>query len=92
MSTAGGKNVGGGIVEASVITHSTLVAALVGAIGEYRDSLSGPPHKFFSYLTRKLVGTALSLGGMTAVKFSGLRAVLEALLFSTLAGLCSGTS
>ncbi|WP_246507731.1 inorganic phosphate transporter [Nitrospira defluvii] len=91
MSTAVAKMVGGGIVEASVITHSTVAAALVGAIAWNIVTLFlGLPTSSSHALLGGLVGAALSQGGMAAVKFAGLRTVLEALLFSPILGFVLG--
>ena len=83
--------VGGEIVEASVITHRMVIAASVGAIAWKMVTLFlGFPTSSSRALLGGLIGAALSQDGMAAVKFSGLRAVWEALLFSPIIGFVLG--
>lgn len=90
MSTAVAKMIGGGIVEASLINQETVAAALVGAIvWNTLTLLLGLPTSSSHALIGGLVGGTLAQNA-GAVKFTGLRAVLEALLLSPLMGFVLG--
>jgi inorganic phosphate transporter, PiT family len=87
MSTAVAKMIGGGIVEPSLINQLTVIAALLGAISWNLFTLMlGLPSSSSHALIGGIIGAALAQSGWTAVKFSGLRTVLEALLLSPLMG------
>jgi inorganic phosphate transporter, PiT family len=91
MSTAVAKMIGGGIVEASLINQYTVMAALVGAISWNLFTLVlGLPTSSSHALIGGIIGAALAQSGSTAIKLSGLRAVLEALLLSPLLGFVLG--
>jgi PiT family inorganic phosphate transporter len=91
MSTAVAKMVGGGIVEPSAVTQEMVASALAGAIvWNLFTLLLGLPTSSSHALIGGLVGAALMHGGMAVVKFSGLRAVLEAMIISPLLGFLMG--
>ena len=91
MSTAVAKMIGGGIVEASLINQFTVMAALVGAITWNLFTLIlGLPTSSSHALIGGIIGGALAQSGWAAVKLSGLRTVLEALLMSPLLGFILG--
>ena len=91
MSTAVAKMIGGGIVEASAIAQTTVIAALIGAITWNLFTLIlGLPTSSSHALIGGIIGAALAQSGMTAVKLSGLQKVLEAMLFSPLVGFVLG--
>jgi PiT family inorganic phosphate transporter len=91
MSTAVAKMIGGGIVEASLINQFTVMAALIGAISWNLFTLVlGLPTSSSHALIGGIIGAALAQSGLTAIKLSGLRAVLEALLLSPLMGFVLG--
>lgn len=91
MSTAVAKMIGGGIVEASMIQQTTVIAALAGAIAWNLFTLIlGLPTSSSHALIGGIIGGALAQGGMSAVKLSGLQKVLEAMLFSPLVGFALG--
>jgi PiT family inorganic phosphate transporter len=91
MSTAVAKMIGGGIVEPSLINQLTVIAALLGAISWNLFTLMlGLPSSSSHALIGGIIGAALAQSGWTAVKFSGLRTVLEALLLSPLMGFVLG--
>jgi PiT family inorganic phosphate transporter len=91
MSTAVAKMIGGGIVEASLINQFTVMAALIGAITWNLFTLIlGLPTSSSHALIGGIIGGALAQSGWAAVKLSGLRTVLEALLMSPLLGFILG--
>jgi inorganic phosphate transporter, PiT family len=91
MSTAVAKMIGGGIVEPSLINQLTVISALVGAISWNLFTLMlGLPSSSSHALIGGIIGAAMAQSGLTAVKFSGLRTVLEALLLSPLMGFVLG--
>jgi PiT family inorganic phosphate transporter len=91
MSTAVAKMIGGGIVEASLIQQTTVIAALAGAIAWNLFTLIlGLPTSSSHALIGGIIGGALAQGGASAVKLSGLKKVLEAMLFSPLLGFALG--
>jgi PiT family inorganic phosphate transporter len=91
MSTAVAKMIGGGIVEASLINQFTVMAALIGAITWNLFTLIlGLPTSSSHALIGGIIGAALAQSGWSAVKLSGLRAVLEALLLSPFLGFVLG--
>jgi len=91
MSTAVAKMIGGGIVEASMIQQTTVIAALTGAIAWNLFTLIlGLPTSSSHALIGGIIGGALAQSGMAAVKLSGLQKVLEAMLFSPLVGFVLG--
>jgi PiT family inorganic phosphate transporter len=91
MSTAVAKMIGGGIVEASLINQFTVMAALIGAITWNLFTLMlGLPTSSSHALIGGIIGAAFAQSGMSAIKLSGLRAVLEALLLSPLLGFVLG--
>jgi PiT family inorganic phosphate transporter len=91
MSTAVAKMIGGGIVEASLINQFTVMAALIGAIAWNLFTLIlGLPTSSSHALIGGIIGAALAQSGWSAVKLSGLRAVLEALLLSPFLGFVLG--
>jgi len=91
MSTAVAKMIGGGIVEASMIQETTVIAALSGAIAWNLFTLIlGLPTSSSHALIGGIIGGALAQSGMAAVKLSGLQKVLEAMLLSPLVGFVLG--
>jgi PiT family inorganic phosphate transporter len=91
MSTAVAKMIGGGIVEASLINQFTVMAALIGAIAWNLFTLIlGLPTSSSHALIGGIIGAALAQSGWSAIKLSGLRAVLEALLLSPFLGFVLG--
>ncbi len=91
MSTAVAKMIGGGIVEASLIQQTTVIAALTGAIAWNLFTLMlGLPTSSSHALIGGIIGGALAQSGMSAIKVSGLQKVLEAMLFSPLVGFLLG--
>jgi len=91
MSTAVAKMIGGGIVEASLINQFTVMAALIGAITWNLFTLIlGLPTSSSHALIGGIIGAALAQSGWSAIKLSGLRAVLEALLLSPFLGFVLG--
>src|SRR5438105_6989899 len=91
MSTAVAKMIGGGIVEASMIEQTTVIAALTGAIAwNIFTLILGLPTSSSHALIGGIIGGALAQSGMSAVKLSGLQKVLEAMLFSPLVGFILG--
>jgi len=91
MSTAVAKMVGSGIVDPSAVSQVMVASALGGAITwNLFTLLLGLPTSSSHALIGGLVGAALTEGGMAVVKFSGLRAVLEAMVLSPLLGFLMG--
>ena len=91
MSTAVAKMIGGGIVEPTLINQYTVISALLGAISWNLFTLMlGLPTSSSHALIGGIIGGALAQSGWTSIKLSGLRAVLEALLFSPLMGFILG--
>ncbi len=91
MSTAVAKMIGGGIVDASAIAQTTVIAALIGAIAWNLFTLIlGLPTSSSHALIGGIIGAALAQSGMSVVKLSGLQKVLEAMLFSPLVGFVLG--
>jgi PiT family inorganic phosphate transporter len=91
MSTAVAKMIGGGIVEPTLINQYTVISALLGAISWNLFTLMlGLPTSSSHALIGGIIGAALAQNGWTSIKLSGLRAVLEALLFSPLMGFILG--
>lgn len=87
LSTAVAKMVGAGIVDPGAVTQGMVAAALGGAIlWNLFTLLLGLPTSSSHALIGGLVGAGLAHGGTAVVKFSGLRAVLEALVLSPLFG------
>jgi inorganic phosphate transporter, PiT family len=91
MSTAVAKMVGAGIVDPTAVTQDMVAAALAGAIiWNLFTLLLGLPTSSSHALIGGLVGAAVAHGGTAIVKFSGLRAVLEAMVLSPLFGFLMG--
>ena len=91
MSTAVAKMVGTGIVDPQSVTQVVVASALAGAIvWTVFTLLLGLPTSSSHALIGGLVGAALTHGGVEAVKFSGLRAVLEAMVLSPFFGFAIG--
>jgi PiT family inorganic phosphate transporter len=91
MSTAVAKMVGAGIVDPSAVTQGMVASALAGAITWNLITLMlGLPTSSSHALIGGLVGAATMHGGLAVVKFSGLRAVLEAMIISPLLGFVMG--
>lgn len=91
MSTAVAKMVGTGIVDPQSVTQTVVASALAGAIiWNFLTLLLGLPTSSSHALIGGLVGAALTHGGMAAVKFSGLRSVLEAMVLSPFFGFAIG--
>ncbi|MBA5870216.1 MAG: inorganic phosphate transporter [Nitrospira sp. CR2.1] len=91
MSTAVAKMVGTGIVDPQSVTQAVVASALAGAIiWNFVTLLLGLPTSSSHALIGGLVGAALTHGGMAAVKFSGLRSVLEAMILSPFFGFAIG--
>jgi len=90
MSTAVAKMIGGGIVDPGLINQFTVMAALVGAISWNLFTLMlGLPSSSSHALIGGIIGAAMAQN-WTAIKLSGLRTVLEALLLSPLMGFVFG--
>ncbi|MCK6498366.1 MAG: inorganic phosphate transporter, partial [Nitrospira sp.] len=91
MSTAVAKMVGTGIVDPQSVTQVVVASALAGAIvWNFMTLMLGLPTSSSHALIGGLVGAALAHGGTAAVKFSGLRAVLEAMVLSPFFGFAIG--
>lgn len=91
MSTAVAKMVGKGIVDPTAVTQEVVAAALAGAIlWNLFTLLLGLPTSSSHALIGGMVGAAWSHSGWTAVKWSGLRAVLEAMVLSPFFGFAIG--
>jgi PiT family inorganic phosphate transporter len=91
MSTAVAKMVGAGIVEPSIVTQATVASALAGAIiWNLFTLMLGLPTSSSHALIGGLVGAGLTQAGWGAVKFSGLRSVLEAMVLSPFFGFAIG--
>jgi PiT family inorganic phosphate transporter len=91
MSTAVAKMVGTGIVDPSSVTQDVVASALAGAIlWNLFTLLLGLPTSSSHALIGGLVGASTVHGGWETVKFSGLRAVLEAMILSPLFGFMVG--
>jgi len=91
FSTAVAKMIGGGIVFPEVITSVVVGAALAGAIlWNLVTLLLGLPTSSSHALIGALVGSAVAHGGWSVVQFKGLRAILEAMIFSPLFGFLMG--
>jgi PiT family inorganic phosphate transporter len=74
-----------------MINQATVASALVGAIAWNLFTLMlGLPTSSSHALIGGIIGGALAQSGLAAVKFSGLRAVLEALMISPLMGFILG--
>jgi inorganic phosphate transporter, PiT family len=90
MSTAVAKMIGGGIVDPGLINQFTVMSALVGAISWNLFTLMlGLPSSSSHALIGGIIGAAMAQN-WTAIKLSGLRTVLEALLLSPLMGFVFG--
>lgn len=93
MSTAVAKMVGSGIVDPASVTQQMVAAALAGAISWNLFTLIlGLPTSSSHALIGGMVGAAVTHGGWDTVKFSGLRAVLEAMVLSPFFGFAIGLS
>ncbi len=93
MSTAVAKMVGSGIVNPALVTQEVVAAALAGAIlWNLFTLLLGLPTSSSHALIGGLVGAAVTHGGWTMVKWSGLRPVMEAMVLAPLFGFGIGFS
>jgi len=93
MSTAVAKMVGSGIVDPATVTQYMIAAALAGAIcWNLFTLLLGLPTSSSHALIGGLVGAAVTHGGWSTVKLSGLRSVLEAMVVSPFFGFAMGLS
>ena len=93
MSTGVAKMVGSGIVNPALVTQEVVVAALAGAIlWNLFTLLLGLPTSSSHALIGGLVGAAVTHGGWTMVKWSGLRPVMEAMVLAPLFGFAIGFS
>ncbi|HJT19594.1 MAG TPA: inorganic phosphate transporter [Nitrospira sp.] len=93
MSTAVAKMVGSGIVDPGSVTQQMVAAALAGAIlWNLFTLLLGLPTSSSHALIGGLVGSAVTHGGWTTVKLTGLRSVLEAMVLSPFFGFAIGLS
>lgn len=91
FSTAVAKMIGGGIVFPEAITSVVVGAALAGAIlWNLITLILGLPTSSSHALIGALVGSAVAHGGWSVVQFKGLRAILEAMVFSPLFGFLMG--
>lgn len=91
MSTAVAKMVGSGIVDPAVVTQQMVASALAGAIiWNLFTLLLGLPTSSSHALIGGLVGAGVTHGGWAAVKMSGLRSVLEAMVLSPFFGFAIG--
>jgi PiT family inorganic phosphate transporter len=90
-STAVAKTIGGGIVNATVVTQVTVLGALAaGILWNTVMTLIGMPISASHALIGGLVGAAVATAGWGAVKLGGLQVILLAMLVSPLAGLVLG--
>lgn len=93
MSTAVAKMVGSGIVNPALVTQEVVAAALTGAIlWNLFTLLLGLPTSSSNALIGGLVGAAVTHGGWTMVKWSGLRPVMEAMVLAPFFGFAIGLS
>ena len=93
MSTAVAKMVGSGIVNPALVTQEVMAAALAGAIlWNLFTLLLGLPTSSSHALIGGLVGAAVTHGGWTMVKWSGLRPVMEAMVLAPFFGFAIGLS
>lgn len=93
MSTAVAKMVGSGIVNPALVTQEVVAAALAGAIlWNLFTLLLGLPTSSSHALIGGLVGAAVTHGGWTMVKWSGLRPVMEAMVLAPFFGFAIGLS
>ena len=93
MSTAVAKMVGSGIVNPALVTQEVVAAALAGAIlWNLFTLLLGLPTSSSHALIGGLVGAAVTHGGWTMVKWSGLRPVVEAMVLAPFFGFAIGLS
>ncbi len=93
MSTAVAKMIGQGIVDPSTVTQAVVASALAGAIlWNLCTLLLGLPTSSSHALIGGLVGASVLHGGWATVQFSGLLAVLKAMVFSPLFGFLVGLS
>jgi len=91
MSTAVAKMVGSGIVDPTSVTQQMVAAALAGAIlWNLMTLLLGLPTSSSHALIGGLVGAAVTHGGWSTVKLTGLRSVLEAMVLSPFCGFAIG--
>lgn len=91
MSTAVAKMVGTGIVDPSTVTQAVVASALAGAIlWNLCTLLLGLPTSSSHALIGGLVGASVLHGGWATVQFSGLLAVLKAMVISPLFGFLIG--
>jgi PiT family inorganic phosphate transporter len=87
FSTAVAKMIGGGIVYVDAITNTVVAGAMGGAIlWNFFTLLLGLPTSSSHALIGGLVGSAVAHGGWKVVQFTGLRAILEAMVLSPLFG------
>lgn len=93
MSTAVAKMVGSGIVNPALVTQEVVAAALAGAfLWNLFTLLLGLPTSSSHALIGGLVGAAVTHGGWTMVKWSGLRPVMEAMVLAPFFGFAIGLS
>jgi PiT family inorganic phosphate transporter len=93
MSTAVAKTIGSGLVEPTSVTQAVVAGALGGAIvWNLITLLMGLPTSSSHALIGGLVGASVAHGGWEVVKFSGLRAVMEAMVLSPFLGFAIGLS
>ena len=93
MSTAVAKMVGSGIVNPALVSLEMVAAALAGAIlWNLFTLLLGLPTSSSHALIGALIGAAVTHGGWTMVKWSGLRPVMEAMVLAPFFGFAIGLS
>jgi len=90
-STAVAKTIGKGIVDPTLVTQTTIAAALVGGIfWNGWMSLIGMPVSASHALIGGLMGAAVAHGGVGILNFTGLKPIFAAMLISPALGLVVG--
>ncbi|HOX52352.1 MAG TPA: inorganic phosphate transporter, partial [Fibrobacteria bacterium] len=87
LSTAVAKTIGGDIVDATILTTSTVTSALVAAIfWNIFTWIKGIPSSSSHALFGGIIGAAVSAKGFVALKPEGILKILKALVLSPLIG------
>ncbi len=91
LSTAVAKTIGGDIADATVLTTSTVVAALVAAIlWNLLTWAKGIPSSSSHALIGGIIGAAIASKGFSVLKLAGITKILKALVLSPLIGFAIG--
>lgn len=91
LSTRVAKTVGGGLVDASVVTPMTVLAAMLAAtLWNGLMTVRGLPVSGSHALIGGLLGAALYAGGWASIKIKGVLIVLTALFVSPILGVIFG--